>query len=101
MAELGLTPNAALHLKVASRQPAGDSLSLGGAMAAVTSLSASGPTTAPPQQHTAPPPYSPTRRRVPSPALPQIPPNLHPDLLPPPVPLLCFPDAHDASDRES
>ncbi|KAK3866107.1 hypothetical protein Pcinc_028337 [Petrolisthes cinctipes] len=33
------------------------------------------------------------RRRTPSPALPQIPPHLHPDLPPPSVPLLCFPDS--------
>ncbi|KAK4307446.1 hypothetical protein Pmani_020791 [Petrolisthes manimaculis] len=32
-------------------------------------------------------------RRTPSPALPQIPPHLHPDLPPPSVPLLCFPDS--------
>lgn len=106
MAELGLTPNAALHLKVASRQPPPDTLSLpGGGLPVVATpahcSSAPAATAAPTQQHVAPPPASPSPRRGPSPALPQIPPNLHPDLMQPQVPLLCFPDAHDASDRES
>ncbi|XP_050717643.1 uncharacterized protein LOC126999281 [Eriocheir sinensis] len=98
MAELGLTPNAALHLKVAARPLPPESLSLvsgGVAATAMMTHGATGQTVAPTQ-----PQSSPTPRRAPSP-LPQIPPNLHPDLLPPLVPILCFPDAHEASDRES
>lgn len=117
MVELGLTPNAALHLKTASRPHPPESLSLqsSGATAGVSvtsgasvsqtyntnTVASAGPGIQTSIHHTtstmAPPP-----RRVPSPALPQIPPNLHPDLPPPPVPLLCFPDSQDTmSDRDS
>ncbi|KAG7153986.1 uncharacterized protein LOC121856840, partial [Homarus americanus] len=115
MAELGLTPNAALHLKPASRPHPPESLSLqtNTAPTAVSITSAmanshtynvstlvsaaAGIQTSSTTTFTAP-----VSRRVPSPALPQIPPNLHPDLPPPPVPILCFPDSQDTtSDRES
>ncbi|XP_071520499.1 uncharacterized protein [Panulirus ornatus] len=118
MVELGLTPNAALHLKTASRPRPPESLSLqtSGATpaASVTSgatvsqtyntntvATAAGSGSQAPAHHTTSTMALPPRR-VPSPALPQIPPNLHPDLPPPPVPLLCFPDSQDTmSDRDS
>ncbi|XP_069952598.1 uncharacterized protein [Cherax quadricarinatus] len=113
MAELGLIPNAALHLKPASRPHPPESLSLQTSSAVVTcSATAINPaihnvstvisTAAGIQTWSAATSVAHAPRRVPSPALPQIPPNLHPDLPPPPVPLLCFPDSQDTnSDVES
>ena len=130
MAELGLIPNAALHLKVAARPRPPESLVLQTSSGAAGGLSAilnlgitqvssstsnslsmsavSQATTTHHSQTTTTSHQSTTvpstghSRRVPSPALQQIPPNLHPDLPPTPVPLLCFPDSHDTtSDRDS
>nr|XP_045595894.1 uncharacterized protein LOC123756695 isoform X1 [Procambarus clarkii] len=115
MAELGLTPNAALHLKPAARPHPPESLSLQSSGAAVvitsttsalavthtTNMSAAASTGIQTVSSAASPLIQ-VPRRVHSPALPQIPPNMHPDLPPTPVPILCFPDSQEtASDMES